>query len=125
MQRDKANKIVLYITALESIFQRTGQAKVSDCCALLLGINAEGRGQIAGVIKNFYDLRNAFAHGGKAEGVERYRSLRRLVLHTICTALKNTEEHTSADMLSRSFDGLKYSLPSDGIQIPNRPELTQ
>lgn len=112
-QQDKANKILLYITALESLFPSYGREKVSDCCAFLLGVDAESRMQIAELIKEFYSQRNPIAHGGSADRVEGYRSLRRLVLHAIWASLQQTEEHKSPRNLAQSFDELKFSFPSD------------
>lgn len=124
VQRDKANKILLYITALESIFHRYGKEKIADCCAFLLGIDPTGRSEIAEAIKDFYLLRNKFAHGSSAAGVENYRELRYLTVCAICAALERTSEFDTADALSRSFDTLKFALPSDGIVTPNCPEGT-
>lgn len=120
-QRDEGNKIVLCIIALEAIFNRTGQDKVSDCCAFLLGVDAEGREHIAELIKKFYSIRNNLAHGGNAEDVAGHPSLWRLVAHTIWAALKRTGEHETPACLCQSFDVLKFSLPSDNETNPDSP----
>ena len=98
---------------MESLFPSYGREKVSDCCAFLLGVDAESRMQIAELIKEFYSQRNPIAHGGSADRVEGYRSLRRLVLHAIWASLQQTEEHKSPRNLAQSFDELKFSFPSD------------